>query len=95
MLNLLRRSACGIVVVVWSLAGAHTGRADELVRHAEVVVTTATAAGVALPKGMVKDVEPTTVPEPTALFLAGFSGCMLLVLAQRLGSLRSSRESGL
>jgi organic hydroperoxide reductase OsmC/OhrA len=95
MLNLLRRSACGIVVVVWSLTGAHSGRADETVRHAEVVVTKATAAGVALPKGMVKDVQPTTVPEPTALFLAGFAGCMLLVVAQRLRGSRPSRDPGL
>ena len=95
MLNLPRRSACSIILIVWSLAGSHALRADVPVRRTEVVVTKATAAGVALPKGMVKDVQPTAVPEPTALFLAGFAGCMLLVLAQRLRGSRPSRDSGL
>ena len=30
------------------------------------------------------DVRAVDVPEPTALFLAGFAGCMLLAVAQRL-----------
>jgi hypothetical protein len=94
MLNLAPRFACRIVFVVWSLAGVHALRADIAVPRTEVVVAKATAAGVALPKGMVKDVQTTAVPEPTALFLAGFAGCMLLVLAQRLRGSRPRRDFG-
>ena len=35
------------------------------------------------------DVQAVAVPEPTALFLAGFSGCVLLALAQRLRGSRA------
>ena len=42
--------------------------------------------------GALDDVQAVSVPEPTALFLAGFAGCMLLAVVQRLrGSGQAAR----
>jgi organic hydroperoxide reductase OsmC/OhrA len=92
MRNLARRSALSLVFVVWSFASPRYLSAEEPARTTTVVASKATAAGIALPKGMVKDSSPTAVPEPTALFIAGFAGCMLLVLAQRLRGPRPTRD---